>query len=176
MEELFKLLGLDPDAPTAKAIEAIKDLQEKISDKNAIIEGLSNQLEENQKRFDKIAQGVAESRVRDLVQKVQNETGYHVGGEKNMQILNRKAAKYIYASDDEQEDIWNDMKAQCLAYGTKVGLDDKISALAGDREDEDDVSPIYRRARELKESGKAKTWSEAHEMVREEMRKNKNEE
>lgn len=177
MEELYKILGLDSDAPTAKIVAEVKSLKKKVEDKDNLIEGLTSQLDSMEKRFDNIAEGVAEARIKDLVLKVQNETGYHVGGDENMQTLNRKAAEYIYASEEEQKNIWKDMKAHCRAYGAKVGLDDKINALAGDRDSgEDGESPMYRRAKALKDSGKAKTWDEAYAMVQEEQFESKEDE
>jgi len=166
MEELYEILGLDPDeAPTAKVVQKVKTLQEKLEDKNQIIQGLQGKLEDFEEKFDSLADGVAEARVKDLVQQVQHETGYHVGSD-NMEKLQNKAARHLYAGDGEKEEIYEDMKAYCLAYGSKVGMDDKIKSLQGGRsEEEDGQSKEFRQAKQLVESGEADDWDEAYQMV-----------
>lgn len=168
MEELFEKLGLDPDAPNEKAVEKVDELLFKIEDKNEIIEGFEKKVENLEDQLDDIADGVAEARVKDLVQKVQHETGRHVGSE-HMETLQEKATRYLYASsEEEKESIWKDMKAHTIAYGAKVGVSEKVKSLRGDREDEDDsTSPQFKEAKQLVDSGDADTWEEAMQMVQE---------
>lgn len=171
MDELFEELGLDPDAPVAQAVEKVKTISATIQDKNNIIEGLQNKVESLEDQIDSIADGVAEARVKDLVQKVQNETGRHVGKD-HMDTLQKKAAQHLYANENEKDSIWEDMKAHTIAYGTKVGMSDKIDALSGDRDKGDtEEDRRYNKAKRLVDSGEADSWEEAHDMVMEEENK-----
>lgn len=167
MDELYEILGLDSEAPTAQVVEEVKTLKQKLKDKDGIIKGLTSKVENMEDKFDSLADGVAEARVKDLVRKVQHETGRHVGKD-HMETLQNKAAQYLYASDEEKEDIYNDMKAHTLAYGTKVGLDDKIKSLQSTRSEEDNgQSKEFNEAQKLLDSGEADNWEEAYEMVQE---------
>lgn len=165
MDELYEILGLDPGEPSAKIVSAVKTMQSKLEDKNEIIVGLQERIKNQEEQIDSIATGVAEARVRDLVNKVQHETGRFVGKD-NIGNLQRKAAQYIYASEDEKENIYNDMKAHTTAYGVKVSLDERLRALAPDREEGGSQGDKrYAKAKKLIDSGKAKSWKEAHAMV-----------
>lgn len=165
MDELFEELGLDPDAPVAQAVEKVKKMKSSVADKQNIISGLQDKVESLEDQIDSIASGVAEARVKDLVQKVQNETGRHVGSD-HMDTLQKKAAQHLYASEDEKENIWDDMKAHTIAYGAKVGVSEKIDALSGDREEgETPEDRRYAKAKKLIDNGEADTWEEAHDMV-----------
>lgn len=165
MDELFEELGLDADAPVAKAVQKVQTLKQKLEDKDTIMQGLQQKVSDLEDQFDSLADGVAEARVKDLVQKVQHETGRHVGKD-NMETLQAKAARYLFASEGERESIYNDMKAHTIAYGTKVGMSEKIDALQGGRSKEDNgQSKEFNQAKALIDSGDAKDWDEAYQMV-----------
>lgn len=165
MEELYKLLGLDEGSPEASVVQAVTKLQNKLEDKNNIIEGLTKQIENLEGQVSSIAAGVAEARVKDLVRKVQAETGYHVGGD-HMKTLQKKAAQHLYSGEEEQKSIWSDMKAHTIAYGAKVGMSKEIEALYGDRSEGDTIQDKrHAQAKKLVEGGKAKNWDEALALV-----------
>jgi hypothetical protein len=165
MEELYEVLGLTEDASEGQLVQAVKALKQKVDDKQNIVNGLMKQIENYEEQVNSIASGVAEARVKDLIRKVQSETGYYVGKE-HMATLNRKAAQYLYASEDEQKNVWEDMKAHTLAYGAKLGMDEMINSLSGDREEgATDDDRRYAKAKRLVNAGKAETWEKALDIV-----------
>lgn len=165
MEELYEILGLDPGAPQAKVVQEVKLLKASVEDKNEIIVGLQEKIKNQEEQIESIADGVAEARVRDLVNKVQQETGFFVGKD-HIANLQKKAAQYLYADEEDQASIYSDMKAHTLAYGIKASLDERINRLVGERDEGDtDEERRYKKAEKLINSGKAKNWQEARRMV-----------
>lgn len=165
MEELFEVLGLDPDVPVAKAVAEVNRLKQNLDDKVNIIAGLQNQIKNYEEQIDAISSGVAEARVKDLVRKVQSETGYYVGKD-HMDTLNRKAAQHLYAGEEERSAIWEDMKAHTLAYGAKVALSEQINSLMGSRDKgETKEDRRFNKAKSYVEQGKAKNWDHAMQLI-----------
>lgn len=177
MEELYELLEIDQNEPVQVIVEAVKDMQEAVASKSDIITGLQSQIKNFESQIDSISKGVAEARVKDIVRKVQSQTGYYVSKEK-METLNNKAAKFIYADEGAQESIMEDMKAHTIAYGVKVGMDERINSLIGSREDSNlpEQEKRYRKAKSLIDNGKAKNWTEANAMVLKQEQESKKEE
>lgn len=177
MEELYDLLEIDQNEPVQVVVEAVKDMQEAIASKSDIITGLQSQIKNFESQIDSISKGVAEARVKDIVRKVQSETGYYVSKEK-METLNNKAAKFIYADEAAQESIMEDMKAHTIAYGVKVGMDERINSLISSREDSSlpAAEKRYRKAKALVDSGEAKSWEQAHKLVLKQEQESKKEE
>lgn len=176
MDELFEVLGLDKDAPVAKATAEVKSLKQAVEDKQEIILGLQNQLENYEEQINSIAGGVAEARVKDLVRKVQDETGYYVGKD-HMATLNRKAAEHLYAGEEAREEIWGDMKAHTLAYGAKVSLHDRLKSLNGERNTASSKEDRrFEKAKKLVEAGKAENWEKAMAQILKEEDESKSEE
>lgn len=170
MEELYKLLGVDANAPVSKLEEAVTKLQADNTSKVSIIAGLRSRISKTEERMEAIAQGAEESRVKDLLTEVMNKTGNHVGKD-HIEKLQIKASSYIRAhTDEERQAIMEDMESICIAYGESTDsnhLEALISGRSG-KEASTAQGRIYQKAKLLIDSGKAKSWEEAHQMVAEE--------
>lgn len=166
MEELYKLLGLEETESEGAVVGAVKSLQSDLEDKKNIIKGLTNQIKNYEEQVSSIAAGVAEARVKDLVRKVQDETGYHVGKD-YMETLNRKAAQHLYATESDKESIWEDMKAHTIAYGVRLDTSKEIDAISGSRSPEGETiqDRRYAKAKKLIDTKQADDWDEAMKIV-----------
>ena len=166
MEEIYKLLGLEETASVGQLSDAIQALQSDVEGKQEIIDGLRNSLKDTEKKYGSLADSIRDTKIQSLVSTVQAESNRYVGKD-HVESLNKRAARHVMAStDEEREEIYEDMKAICEAYGVPTGLNAKINALLGKRtEDESDDDRRHRVASELVSSKQASNWDEAFQMV-----------
>lgn len=134
--KLTTMLNLDDGATDETVLARIKDLGKKageleakaqlITDLKAKVEAKETELAELQAKVTDADSKLSAFESEKIVAKVQTETGYIVASE-NIEALQRRAQRYTVESDaDMKTDMFEDMKAFCIAKGVKEGSDPKL--------------------------------------------------
>lgn len=134
MEELYEVLGLSKDSSPSDVISAVKELIDEKNQNKDIIVGLRSKVESLEDQVTNLAKGSRDQQVEQYVSLVQKETKRYVGGD-NIDKLKNKASKYALASDDDtKQELWNDMKTICVAYGDNSKMKEELNSISGGRD------------------------------------------
>lgn len=134
MEELRELLGLGETASVSDIHMEVKSLVNNQEQNKEVISGLRTKVESLEDQVTSLAKGSRDQQVNQYVSLVQKETQRYVGKE-NIESLKNKASQYALASeDDKKQELWEDMKTICVAYGDNSKMKEELNSISDKRD------------------------------------------
>lgn len=151
-EKILKALGLEKGAGIDEVLKKIGMLKSDNSELRSSISALRSSLEKTETDLKSVLGNSQEVRIKDIVNKVQNETGRYVSDKDALEKMEKKAKLMLSSAEEEDSEMfYEDLKNMCFAYGVALSLS---NLLDGDRKDgkiseEQKVANLLKKSKEV---------------------------
>lgn len=130
MDKILELLGLEKNANQTEIEAAVTLLKSESEDAKAMTVSMRQTIENLEEQIKGFSSVTRDMQANDVVNQVQSETKRYLGKD-SLPKLQSKAVKYVMEKDEDiRNEIMEDMKTMCVAFGVNSGLQQELKNLS----------------------------------------------